>query len=155
MEYSLQSNRLVVLHEDTGRDPWFSAVTALDLAAGGRMLCRLSASVCALHPLQKLVECCEVCGYCPRLPSDSLLDTHHIKCQSVAGDNDTVDGVLKGSVSNLRFCASSDQKLPCAAHGCITAGVNPRAQDEVWNCGVYTAGWRLWQRGGGRMCPQP
>lgn len=50
MEYSLQSNRLVALHEDTGTAPWYSAVTALDLAAGGRMLCRSSASVCALQP---------------------------------------------------------------------------------------------------------
>ena len=50
MEYSLQSNRLVALHEDTGAAPWYSAVTALDLAAGGRMLCRSSASVCALPP---------------------------------------------------------------------------------------------------------
>ena len=50
MEYSLQSNRLVALHEDMSTAPWYSAITVLDLAAGGRMLCRSSASVCALQP---------------------------------------------------------------------------------------------------------
>ena len=55
MEYSQRSNCLVALYEggDTNDDPaaFSAALTVLDLAAGGRMLCRLHNSMCALQPL--------------------------------------------------------------------------------------------------------
>lgn len=54
MEYSLRSNCLVALYEGGNiyQDlaAYSTALTVLDLAAGGRMLCRLHDSMCALQP---------------------------------------------------------------------------------------------------------
>ena len=51
---------------------------------------------------QKMVQSCEECGYSPRLPTDSLLDTHHVKHQSSANENGMISGVHKDALSNLR-----------------------------------------------------
>ena len=51
---------------------------------------------------QKIIQCCEECGYCKRLPTDSPLDTHHVKHQSHADENGMINGVHKDSLSNLR-----------------------------------------------------
>lgn len=53
MEYSLRSDCLVALEqgglgETAGAHA--STITVLDLAAGGRRLCRLRDFMCALHP---------------------------------------------------------------------------------------------------------
>ena len=50
---------------------------------------------------KKMVHKCESCGYSPRLPTDSPLDTHHIKHQSFADENGMIDGVHKDALSNL------------------------------------------------------
>ena len=51
---------------------------------------------------QKMIQSCEECGYCPRLPTDSSLDTHHIRHQSSADENGMINGVHKDSLSNLK-----------------------------------------------------
>lgn len=51
---------------------------------------------------KKMVQCCESCGYSPRLPTDSALDSHHVKHQSLADKNGMINGVHKDSLSNLR-----------------------------------------------------
>ena len=81
MEYSQQSNCLVAMRNfavPPGHSPWYSAVTALDLAAGGRMLCRSTASVCALPPTAKR---CSVLRSVRMLSADAnqlSVDSHHI-----------------------------------------------------------------------------
>jgi DNA mismatch repair protein MutS len=49
----------------------------------------------------KIIKCCESCGYAPRLPTDQPLHTHHIKERHLADDNGMIDGVHMDSVSNL------------------------------------------------------
>lgn len=51
---------------------------------------------------KKMVQQCEICGYSPRLPTDSPLDTHHIRHQSYADENDMIQGVHKDALSNLK-----------------------------------------------------
>ena len=55
MKYSLRSNCLVALYESRDSDlpyptSYSAAITVLDLAAGGRMLCHLGDFMCALQP---------------------------------------------------------------------------------------------------------
>ena len=54
IEYSLRSDCLVVLEQgwtgEAAGHAHASAITVLDLAAGGRRLCRLRDFMCALHP---------------------------------------------------------------------------------------------------------
>ena len=59
---------------------------------------------------QKMVQCCEVCGYSPRLPTDSPLDTHHVKHQSFADENGMINGVHKDSLSNLKVLCKKCHK---------------------------------------------
>ena len=51
---------------------------------------------------QKMVQSCEECGYCQRLLTDSLFDTHHVRHQSSADKNGMINGIYKDSVSNLK-----------------------------------------------------
>ena len=53
MEYSRQGQCLVALYENEQADEaaWSSRVTVLDLAGGGRILCRLGDWMCALQTL--------------------------------------------------------------------------------------------------------
>ena len=55
LEYSLRGDCLVALNENEKSNPYIglhtSAITVFDLAAGGRMLCRLGDFMCALQPL--------------------------------------------------------------------------------------------------------
>ena len=51
---------------------------------------------------KKMVQQCEVCGYRPRLPTDSPLDVHHVKHRLLADDNGMITGVHKNALSNLR-----------------------------------------------------
>jgi DNA mismatch repair protein MutS len=50
----------------------------------------------------KIKNVCEMCGYCPRLPTDSPLDTHHIKHQAEADENGIIDGTSVHAKSNLK-----------------------------------------------------
>ena len=59
---------------------------------------------------QKMVQHCEVCGYCPRLPTDSPLDTHHIKHQFAADEDGMIDGVHKNSLFNLKVLCKGCHK---------------------------------------------
>lgn len=52
---------------------------------------------------KKMVQCCENCGYSPRLPTDSALDSHHVKHQSLADENSMINGVHKDALCNLRI----------------------------------------------------
>lgn len=61
MEYSLRSNCLVARYVGgtLRQDPteYSTALTVLDMAAGGRMLCRLHDSMCALQPPASCIAC--------------------------------------------------------------------------------------------------
>jgi DNA mismatch repair protein MutS len=50
---------------------------------------------------KKVVRKCESCGYSPRLPTDSPLDTHHVRHQALADKNGMINGVHKDALSNL------------------------------------------------------
>ena len=64
---------------------------------------------------KKMVQQCEECGYCPRLPTDSPLDTHHIKYKSFAEENKMIDGVSVNALSNLRILCKTCHKAEHAA----------------------------------------
>lgn len=59
---------------------------------------------------KKMVQQCEECGYSPRLPTDSALDTHHVKHKSAADKNEMVDGVSVNALSNLRVLCKTCHK---------------------------------------------
>lgn len=59
---------------------------------------------------KKMVQCCEVCGYYPRLSTDSPLDTHHVMHQSSANKNSMINGVNKDALSNLRILCKECHK---------------------------------------------
>ena len=44
---------------------------------------------------------CESCGYCPRLPTDQPLHTHHIKEQHTANEEGMIGGIHKDAMLNL------------------------------------------------------
>lgn len=61
LQYCLKSQCLVALYEDGYVDEWStrytSALAVLDMAAGGRMLCRLGDRMCAMQtpaPVQRV-----------------------------------------------------------------------------------------------------
>ncbi len=49
----------------------------------------------------KIIKCCESCGYSPRLTTDQPLHTHHIRERHLADENGMIDGVHMDSISNL------------------------------------------------------
>lgn len=51
---------------------------------------------------KKMVQHCEMCGYYPKLPTDSPLDTHHVIHRSSADLNGMINGIHKNALSNLR-----------------------------------------------------
>ena len=59
---------------------------------------------------QKMIQSCEECGYCPRLPTDSPLDTHHVRHQSSADENGMINGVHKDSLFNLKVLCKTCHK---------------------------------------------
>ena len=59
---------------------------------------------------QKMIQCCEICRWRPRLSTDSPLDTHHIKHQSAADENGMIDGVFVNALSNLRALCKTCHK---------------------------------------------
>jgi DNA mismatch repair protein MutS len=60
----------------------------------------------------KLVDECEICGYCPTKSTDIPLDTHHIKFQCSADHNDFTGHYHKNATFNLvSLCKSCHQSV--------------------------------------------
>lgn len=61
---------------------------------------------------KKILDACEVCGYCPKLSTDLPLDTHHINEQNTADEDNYIGTFHKNSKHNLVcLCKSCHQSV--------------------------------------------